>query len=185
MPIGSEGTSLSLKSGRAVLLAVIYRPEAPDPTFAQDFPRSVAVVINSRLDNGLVVRLAHLDAGIIGGASVEVSPAAKSGRIGWFHLPTLEDGFLRQMQLDLDPVTLEHRLVSNGEEQKIQVVSPARDRKRLTDGEYIAYFTPLADPSLRVPRRIPLYRYRLDHSTVSDFEQFPISLAWTDPPTGE
>ena len=179
LPANPEGTTLTLKSGRAVLLAMSYRTEAPDQGLAQDYPNSVAVVAVSRLQKQLVTRLAYFDAVIKGGASLEVFMSGHSTRVGWFHLPTLEDGYLRQMEVDLDPVTLASRIISNGDEAKVQFTSPAKDGQRLADGEYVAYLTVSADPSLTLPRRIPLYRYRLEGEAVTDFEQFPVSLAWT------
>lgn len=185
LPAAPEGTSLTLKSGRAVLMAVTYRPEAPDQGLAQDYSRAVAAVAFSGLQKQLVTRLAYFDAVIKGGASLDVFASAGSTHVGWFHLPTFEDGYLRQMEVDLDPVTLSQRIVSNGEEAREPFTSPARDGRSLPDGEYVAYLTVSVDPSLSLPRRIPLYRYRLEGGAVTDFEQFSLSLAWTAPQDGQ
>ena len=182
LPAAPKGTALTLKSGRAVLLAVSYRPEPPDQSLAQDYPRSIAAVAFSSLRKQLVTRVAYFDAAIKGGASLDVSLSTRSNNVGWFHLPTLEDGYLRQMEVDLDPQTLSQRIISNGEEAREPFASPAKDGQSLPDGEYVAYLTVSADPSLVLPRRMPLYRYRLEGGTVTDFEQFPLSLAWTDLP---
>ncbi len=181
LPADAEGTTLTLQGGRAVLMAVAYRPGAPDSGLAEDYPHSAAVVASTTVGKSIVTRLAYFDAAIPGGASLDIYGSNLTDHPGWFHLPTVEDGYLRQMEVDLDPATLSPRIISNGEEVKDSFTSPAKEGRSLPDGEYVAYLTVIAGSGSSEPRRIPLYRYRLQDGSVMDFEQFPLSLAWAGP----
>jgi len=161
-----------------VAIATAWRDGADSVSISEYYPKVMAISGGSYLNgNRISVVFVHFDDQIPAGHSIDVYSSDGSDHVGWFSLPPLEGGEIRGIQLDLDPITMEHTLLIHGSPFEFPY-SVFPQGKPGADGEYVGYLTTTYGGTN--PNRIPLFRYRLERGEVIDFTPYPLLAAWDD-----
>lgn len=154
---GGDGRAVFDETGnaRVQLLTATARMDGSDPPPPQDYPETLAAVGQSKLEgNVITTRFSYLDIGVLAYHSIDIYNADGNSHYAWFDLPTYPDKQLRDVQFDLNAVTLDHRSLLDG------VNAPRRSSAQpFKDGDYVACFSIWTVRSL--VKSIPIYSYRL------------------------
>jgi hypothetical protein len=170
---GDDRVALATESGSPVhLLAAQILQSENDSLSEEDHPQGLALYGHSeRKGDAVTTSLTHLDIGMPVSLSLDVYLRQDDSHPGWFELPLYPDNRVKEVEFELDGVMEAHNLLVDG-----AVTSSPFSTRPITDGEYMVYISMTSQSE--VAKRIPLYRYTLSGRHITDFDSWPVSLAW-------
>ncbi len=165
------------------LLSVALRPGEDDPPLSEHYPRVMAMAGGYTLrGNAISLRLLHFDDQVPSGQSIDLFSPEGNDHVGWYSLPPLDGGRIREIGLDFDGLTLKHTLLIDGGPFEFpSSIHP--DLISDQNSEFIGYLSTTYGGTN--PNRMPLFRYNLRGGRIADFESFPFLAAWDDTHTRE
>jgi hypothetical protein len=164
-------------NGSAALLSARVET-GKDSRPSEYYPRVMAISGSSELrGNEIYTRLTHFDDQLPAAHSIDVFDPTGVSHEGWYSLPPLQGGKIREIEMKIDGLTLEQKLSIDGtpfEPQRSLFPGSKPD----PNGMYVGYLSTTYGGTN--PNRIPLFRYRLTEGRVTEFEPFQLLAAWDD-----